>query len=96
MLALFFALGRFLSACGASCRVFWPAWLVFMRLGALRARFLRVPGRSGEGFGAPKAIFLHVFSHFGQEIAILWKNVFPSKKNTKIQGSDYKHTMVTL
>ena len=43
----------------------------FVRLGALRARFLRVPGRSGEGFGAPKALFLYVFSHFGQEVAIL-------------------------
>ena len=37
----------------------------FVHLGALRARFLRVPGRSGEGLGAPKALFLDVFSHFG-------------------------------
>ena len=33
------------------------AWPVLARLGALRARFWRVPGGSGEGFGAPVPYF---------------------------------------
>ena len=38
-MALFFALGRFLGAVGASCCVCCRFWLVFLRLGALPARF---------------------------------------------------------
>ena len=63
-LSLFFATSTLIS-------IFIDLGSHFVRLGALRARFLRVPGRSGEGFGPPKALFLHVFSHFGQEVAIL-------------------------
>ena len=63
-MALFFALGRFLGACGASCNVFWPAWLVFMRLGTLRARIWRGQRRSGEGFGGSNGLFFQVFSCF--------------------------------
>ena len=36
------------------------AWPILVRLGALRDRFWRVPGGSGEGFGAPG----HYFSTF--------------------------------
>ena len=35
-----------------------------MRSGALQPRFWRVPERSGEGFGGPKALFFEVFAWF--------------------------------
>ena len=64
MLAPFFALGRFLAAFCVSCCVCCRSWSVFVRLGALRARFWRGQGRSGEGFGGPRALFFEVFECF--------------------------------
>ena len=70
MLALFFALGRFLAAVCVSCCVCSRSWPVFVRFWAprvrfwtARARFWRVPGRSGEGFGGSKALFFRVVAY---------------------------------
>ena len=68
----------------------------FVRLGALRTRFLRVPGRSGEGFGAPKALFLNTFLRFLTGNSDFVKNCTSPGKNAEIQGLDYKHTIVIL
>ena len=62
MLALFFALGRFLGVFCASCCLCCRSWPVLLRLGALRAGFWKGLGRSAEGFGASRAIVLEVFS----------------------------------
>ena len=53
----FFALERFLGAFGASDCVCWRSWPVFVRLGVLRVRFWRSPGRSREGLEAPRPYF---------------------------------------
>ena len=57
MLALFFALGRFLAAVCNSCCACCRSWPVLVVPGTLRARFWRVPGGSREGLGGPKAVF---------------------------------------
>ena len=51
--------GDFWESCCFCCR----SGPVLVGLGALRTRFWRVPGGSGEGFGGPKAFFFYVFSH---------------------------------
>ena len=62
MLALLFALGRFLDVFGASCCVCGRSWSVYVRLGALRARFWRGLGSAGHGFGGPKRRFFELLA----------------------------------
>ena len=50
MLAPFFALERFLGSLCASCCVGCRAWPIFVRLGALQARFWKGSGLVLEGF----------------------------------------------
>ena len=69
MLAPFFARGRFLGACGASCHTFWPAWLVFMRLGTLRARFWKGFGWLQAWFWSPNNLFFNVFTRYCASVA---------------------------
>ena len=60
-MAQFFSLGRLLGAiCGSSCAC-CRSWPIFACLGPLRARFRRDSGRSGKGFGDPRAFFLKFF-----------------------------------
>ena len=61
MLASFFALGRFLGAFGASRCVFWNSGPVFVGLRPLLGRFWRVSGKSGKGFGSPRASFFEFY-----------------------------------
>ena len=61
MLALFFAFGCLLGMFCGSCCVCCHPRSFFWHLGTLQARFRRVPGGSGEGFGAPDDLFFDVF-----------------------------------
>ena len=57
---------------------------ILMRLGALRARFWRVPGGSGEGFKAPGpyfSIFLHA-------CALAWSKCSECDKTTVLVGRE--------
>ena len=61
MLALVLALGPSLDAFCASCCVCGRSWPVFVRLGALRARFWEGLGSPGHGFGGPKKTIFRGF-----------------------------------
>ena len=85
MLALFFALGRFLAAFCNSCCVCCRSWPVLVGPGTLRARFWRVPGGSGEGLGGPKAVFCDAFSRLQSCNAKPARKAFRiGKTNTKL------------
>ena len=64
MLALFFALGRFLTAFCVLAAFVLVSGRCFLHLGALHGRFWRGQGRSGEGFGGSNGLFFQVFSCF--------------------------------
>ena len=57
---------------------------ILVRLGALRARFWRVPGGSGEGFGAPKPYF----STFLHACALAWSKFSECDKTTVLVGRE--------
>ena len=56
----------------------------FPRLGALRARFWRVPGGSGEGFKAP-GLYFSIFLH---ACALAWSKCSECDKTTVLVGRE--------
>ena len=85
MLALFFALGRFLAAFCNSCCVCGRSWSVLLGPGALLARFWRVPGGTGEGLRGPEALFFDASSCLQSCTAKPARKAFRiGKTNTKL------------
>ena len=62
MLALFFALGRFLTAFCVLAAFVLVLGRFLLRFGALQGRFWRVLGSFGEGLGGPQGLFFNVFA----------------------------------